>query len=129
MPIVDMHFEDGVFRAREVDYIDEDDARAWAHRLAECAASSSTPIVVFIDALEVTAISHDARRLFALASETPNVRVAAVAVNQANRLATQQSRITALLSAVRKSHDTHFFDSLEEAQQFIRQYMASPAFR
>ncbi|HLV37343.1 MAG TPA: hypothetical protein VKY59_19645 [Spirillospora sp.] len=129
MPVVDLRFEDGIFFAREADYISGDDARVWARHLADYAASSPTPIVALVDAREVTAISNEARRVFALASETPNVRVAAVAVNSSNRLATQQARITALLSAVRKSHDTHFFDSLEEAQQFAREQITPPAYR
>lgn len=129
MPIMDMHFKDGIFFACEVDYINEHDAREWAQRLEEYAADSATPIVTLIDAREATAISNEARRVFAQASETPNVCVAAVVVNQANRLAVQQSRITALLSTVRKSHDTHFFDSLEEAYQFASQHVAPPAYR
>ncbi len=129
MPIVDMQFKDGIFFACEVDYIDEHDAREWARHLADHAASSPTPIASVVDARQVTAISNEARRVFALASETPNVSVAVVVVNQANRLAAQQSRITALLSAVRKSHDTHFFDTPDEAYQFVSQYVAPPAYR
>jgi hypothetical protein len=127
MPILDVQFENGIFFAREVDYITEDDAHNWARALGHYAAASSKPIVALIDAREVTAISNDARRVFAMASETSNVAVAAVVVNQVNRLATQQSRITALLSAVRKTHDTYFFESLAEAEEFAGQYIQSPA--
>lgn len=127
MPIIDLQFENGIFFAREVDYITGDDAHNWARALGHYAAAYAIPIVALVDAREVTAISNDARRVFAMASETANVRAAVVVVNQGNRLATQQSRITALLSAVRKTHDTYFFESLAEAEEFIGQIVSSPA--
>lgn len=127
MPVVDVHFENGIFFAREVDYITADDAHNWARALAHYATISASPIVALIDAREVTAISSDARRVFAMASETANVQAAVVVVNQINRLAAQQSRITALLSAVRKTHDTHFFESLAEAEEFAGQLASPPA--
>ncbi len=127
MPIVDIQFENGIFFAREMDYITGDDAHHWARTLGHYAAASPMPIVALVDAREVTAISNDARRVFAKASETSNIRAAVVVVNQINRLATQQSRITALLSAVRKTHDTYFFESLVEAEEFIRQFGVPPA--
>ena len=96
MPITDVQFDNGIFFAREVDYITGDDAHNWARVLGHYAANSPMPIVAMVDAREVTAISNDARRVFAMASETSNVRAAVVVVNQINRLATQQSRITAL---------------------------------
>jgi hypothetical protein len=123
-----MHFENGIFYAREVDYVDAADAREWARRLAECAMLSSLPVVALIDARSLTAVSPEARRIFALAAETPNVRVAVVAVNNANRLASQQSRIISVLSAIRRTHDTHFFDSLDEATAFARQQLTPPAY-
>ena len=127
MPIIDIQFENGVFFAREVDYITADDAHNWARALGHYAAANPMPIVALVDAREVTAISNDARRVFAMASETSNVRVAVVIVNQINRLATQQSRITALLSAVRKTHDTYFFESVVDAEEFIGQIINIPA--
>lgn len=127
MPITDIQFDNGVFFAREVDYITEDDAHNWARALGHYAAVSPKPIVALVDAREVTAISNDARRVFAMASEISNVRVAVVIVNPGNRLATQQSRITALLSTVRKTHDTYFFESVTDAEEFIGQIVSVPA--
>lgn len=126
MPIVDMTFENGVFFSREIGQVDERDARLWAEALHHCALSSRTPIVVLIDALQATGITSDARRVFARASETPNVRVAAIVTH--NPRVTQQCRITALMGTVRSSHETHFFDTREEADQFVRSHSLSPAY-
>ena len=126
MPIVDMTFENGVFFSREIGPVDERDARLWAEALHHCALSSRTPIVILIDALQATGITSDARRIFARASETSNVRVAAVATN--NPRVTQQCRITALMGTVRSSHETHFFETLEEADQFARHHLSVPAY-
>ncbi|MBZ0296327.1 MAG: hypothetical protein K8L99_27450 [Anaerolineae bacterium] len=126
MPIADMHFENGIFFAREVGVVNSDDARLWSEALYNCSRSSHQPIVVLVDALKATTISAEARRIFARASETPNVRIAAVATN--NIRVTQQSRIAALLGTIRNSHETHFFTTLEEAEQFARSYLSSAAY-
>jgi hypothetical protein len=127
MPVTDLSCENGLFFAREVGSVDGDDARLWAEALARCARSSPVPVVILVDALQATTITAEARRVFAKASETPNVRIAVVAVSNAR--ATQQSRITALLSTVRSTHETHFFTTLEEAEQFASSYIAPAAHR
>jgi hypothetical protein len=122
MPIVDISFENGLFFAREAGHIAAEDAKRWAEALVQSARSSSVPIVILVDAREATSISTEARRIFALASETPNVRIAAIATN--NLLVEQQSRMTALMCSVRHSHETHIFRTLEEAEQFARSHLA-----
>lgn len=125
MPVTDLSFENGLFFSREVGHISADDAKKWAEALVYCAKSSSVPIVVLVDAREATSISTEARRIFALASETPNVRVAAVATG--NLLVEQQSRITALMCSVRHTHETHVFRALEDAEQFAYNHLAALA--
>ena len=120
MPIVDMNYENGIFFAREVGCIDQHDAKLWAETMLHHARSSSFPIVLLIDALEASSITAEARRIFAKAAETPNVKIGVVASN--NDRVMQHSRITALLGAVRKSHETHFFSSLEEAREFANSH-------
>ncbi len=120
MPIVDMNYENGIFFAREVGCIDQNDAKLWAETMFHHARNSTFPIVLLIDALEATSITAEARRVFAKSAETPNVKVGAVASN--NDRVMQHSRITALLGTVRKTHDTHFFNTLEEASEFASKH-------
>lgn len=126
MPVCDISFENGVFFSREVGHVDVNDAKAWTEAFMHYANVSDVPIVVVIDACQATTISNEARRIFALAAETPNVRIAAVATN--NLLVTQQSRMAALMGTVRHTHETHFFKSLEEAEQFASSYVARLAY-
>ena len=128
MPIVDMQFQNDIFFAREVDYVGESDALAWVKALNYHTQINPSRIILLIDATEATTISNAARKIFAQASDTPNVQVAAVAVNPENMRGAQHSRITALLASIRKTHETYFFDSLEEAIQFIRQYVDEAAY-
>jgi anti-anti-sigma regulatory factor len=119
MPITDMRFKHGIFSAREEGQISAEDALVWAEELRACAKASPAPIVILIDARELTFISTAAQKIFTKAAETPNVKVAAVATG--NPVATQLSRIVGLLSRVRQTHDTHVFQTLDEATQFARQ--------
>jgi hypothetical protein len=121
-----MSFENGIFFAREVGYVDANDAKTWAQDLVKYAKQSAQPIIILVDATEATAISTEARRIFALAAETPNVRIAAVATNRL--LVTQQSRMAALMGTVRHTHETHIFKTLEEAEQFASSYIAPLAY-
>jgi anti-anti-sigma regulatory factor len=118
MPITDLRFERGIFFAKESGQISGEDALLWLETLRACAAESSVPIVILIDARELTFISTTAQKIFTKAAETPNVKVAAIAAG--TRLATQLSHIVGLLSRVRQTHDTHVFHSLDEATQFAR---------
>ncbi len=120
MPILDMSFENGMFFAREVGTVDGNDARKWVEALQRCAKVSATPVVILVDALHATTINAEARRIFAQAAETPNVRIAAIACKDLR--VTQQSRIAVLMGSVRSTHETHFFDTLEEATQFARNH-------
>lgn len=125
MGVCDLAFENGLFFAREFGHISADDAKHWAESLLHCAKSSPVPIVILIDALQASSISTEARRIFAMASETPNVRVAAIATS--NMLVEQQSRMTALMCSVRHSHETHIFRTLVEAEEFAVNHLAPTA--
>ena len=129
MPIVDMQFENGIFSVREVGYVSAEDALSWVQAARHHALNNETPITLLVDATQATTICMDARKIFAQASDMPNVQVAAVAVNPENMRGAQHSRITALLASIRKTHETHFFDSMEEANQFISQYQDQAAAR
>lgn len=118
MPINDLRFEHGIFSARESGQISAEDALLWVEELRACASASPTPIVILIDARELTFISTAAQKIFTKAAETPNVKVAAVATG--TPVATQLSRIVGLLSRVRQTHDTHVFQTLDGATSFAQ---------
>ena len=118
MPITDLRFEHGIYFARERGQISGEDALLWLENLRACAAESPVPIVILIDARELTFISTTAQKIFTKAAETPNIKVAAIATG--TRLSTQLSQIVGLLSRVRQTHDTHVFHTLEEATHFAR---------
>jgi hypothetical protein len=69
------------------------------------------PVVILVDAREMTLISSDAGKIFSKAAETPNVRVAAIATSKP--LATVMSRTVAMMSRVGQTHETHVFNSYE----------------
>ena len=81
MPIVDVQFQDGILYACEVGYVTADDAQEWVQALNQHAQHSPTPIRLLIDACQATTICNDARKIFAKASDTPNVLVSAIVVN------------------------------------------------
>lgn len=118
MPITDLRFEQGIFFAKESGQISGEDALMWMETLRACARESPVPVVVLIDARELTFITTAAQKIFTKAAETPNVKVAAVAAG--TPVAMQLSHIVGLLSRVRQTHDTHVFQTLEEAAQFAR---------
>lgn len=118
MPITDLRFSEGIFFAKESEQITGEDALMWMETLRSCAEESPVPVVILIDARELTFITTAAQKIFTKAAETPNVKVAAVATG--TPIATQLSRIVALLSRVRQTHDTLVFQTMEEAVQFAR---------
>ncbi len=123
MPIRDIRFENGIFFAREIGKIERADAEAWTEALRRCAQASLTPVVILIDAREMTLISPDASKVFSKAAEVPNVRVAAIATT--TPLATVMSRTVAMMSRVGQTHDTHVFNSFEEAERFALSHAAA----
>lgn len=124
MPIKDIRFERGVFYAVQEGYVDTADAQEWSQAMQAAAESSPEPIVILVNALAATSLSAEARRIFSQSSETPNIKIGAVAT--LDRLITQQSRMTALMSRTRSTHDTYFFDNLEDAWEFALKH--APAY-
>lgn len=116
MAIRDIQFEQGIFFAREIGKIEKADAEEWAEALRRCASASPVPVVILVDAREMTLISSDASKVFNKAAEISNVRVAAIATSKP--LATVMSRTVAMMSRVGQSHETHVFNSYEEAERF-----------
>jgi len=116
MPIADFAFENGIFYCREYGAISRQDAKKWADYARLSAAASPTPLVVLIDATEVTSISVDARKVFAKASHIPNMSISAVAAGTA--AASREARLTASIAA---DPHVYIFPTIEEAQAFAEE--------
>jgi anti-anti-sigma regulatory factor len=118
MAIVDYRFEDGIFYAREVGQITLEEAKEWARRLQEAAASHPTPIAAVVDALEVKRVDFMAQDVFSKASFTPRVLGIAVATTV---VVSGTAQNIGLLG--RKQH-TAVFRTLAEAESHARQLVA-----
>lgn len=112
-PIHDMHFQDGIFFAREEGMVNEAEAKAWAEKLREFAASSPTPIVVLVDALKVTSVTRKAGDIFAAAARTPNLLVSVVATKDV-----VVSQVARVISLKGNRGETLLFPTLDEARAF-----------
>ncbi len=118
MPISDMHFEGGIFSARQHGVVEAAEAEAWVEALRHSAASSPMPIVLLVDAREVESITPAAGLAFVRGSATPNVKVAVVV--SASSSVTVRAQTISMMSERRSTHETHVFQSLEEAWRFAR---------
>lgn len=116
MPIYDMHFDDGIFFAKQTGRLDSFDAQAFVEALRHYAEISQKPIVILIDAREVESISPQASLIFIQGSATPNVKVAAIATTRMETFI--QARTVSLMSERQTTHSTHVFQSYDEAQRF-----------
>ena len=116
MPIINIHFEEGVFYCKEVGEITPDDATRWANYAERFAEESPYPIVALIDATECTFVTAKARAIFARASAMPNLAHAAVAVTD---FKVKQSVHLIAMMALQKH--TQVFDTIEAAAQFAYQ--------
>ena len=124
MPIQDTAFTNRIFFAREVGDISQADAEAWANALREHARKSAEPMGAVVDALEVTSVSAAARKIFAEASQTPNVRVVAVATKHLP--ITQTVRVIGMMG---KRGTIQVFATLEEAREYAQKRLEAVSTR
>ncbi|MDX1991357.1 MAG: hypothetical protein SF029_03150 [bacterium] len=96
MPIHKMNFKDEVFFAKQIDYVDNVDAKMWLNALAKYARGSSTPIMAVVDATEATRLCPTVVKLFDEAIRLPNVRGVVIATGDV--MTSQKSRVVSSLS-------------------------------
>jgi hypothetical protein len=113
MPVIDIHFENGIFFARERGRIEKEDARLWARHAVYYAYYSPLPIIALVDALEVSHISNEARKIFARASRIPKLEAAAVAARDV--VTVQTARVISLMA---EDNHTHIFSTLAQAHDY-----------
>ncbi len=118
MPVTDISFENGIYFAKESGRIDKADARLWAENARRYAEESSNLIVALVDALEVSYISNDARRIFAKASAIPGLHAAAVATKD------QTATTVSVIGLMAVEQHTYIFSTLEAARKFAEAEIA-----
>lgn len=111
MPIVDYTYENGIFYAREMGQITEDDAKEWAAQAEKYAQNG--PIVALVDASEVIFITLEARRVFGKASAIENLVCGAIATGEF--MTRQMAKSIGMMA---DNRHTFVFDTLEEARAF-----------
>ncbi len=99
VPIHKMSFDDGMFFARQVGYIDYVDARMWANALGNHAENSGEPIMAVVDMLEVDRLCPTVIEVFETVLDKANVlgivlvTGASIPVFTSHRIAPQYSSI------------------------------------
>lgn len=91
MPIHKMQFEDGVFTAKSVGYMDNVDARMWANALRTHAEGSPFPITAVLDVLEVSRICPTVTQILTTALDNPNIRMVVLATGSS--ISAQKARV------------------------------------
>lgn len=116
MPITEMTLDGGIFYVREEGEITKEDAVDYTMELISHCEQQPSPIVILIDAMDVTSVSMDARKIFARVTSDQNHDQAYVACGSLNIV--QAARVIGLMSKDRK---THVYRSLETARDHATQ--------
>lgn len=115
MPIHNMNFEDGVFFAKQVGYVDDVDARMWMNAFKKYANANTSPIVALVDMREVDRLCPTVLRVFNALQGMDNVMgVALIASEQMN---SRNAQVMSKLSAV---PSLRVFSTLDEGHSFAR---------
>lgn len=118
MPITDYQFENRIFFAKESGVISTDDAQTWSDRLKDVLQTSDLPVVVVVDAMDVTLVHNAAKQIFIESASFDNLLTSIVATN---RVVTIQAKS---ISMGRKQGRTLIFTSptiaLKEAEAIIQ---------
>lgn len=113
MPIHNMNFENNVFFARQVGYVDDVDARMWSNALKNYAANTDSDVVAVVDMCEVERLVPTVVKVFQSILKQGNLRgVAIVAGNLMN------SRNARVLSKLTELSGVSVFSSQDEAYAF-----------
>jgi hypothetical protein len=124
MAIHKMNFADEVFFAKQVDYVDNVDAKMWVSALGKYAKNSASPIMAVVDASEVNRFCPTVVKLFAEALNLPNVR--GIAIVTGDLMASQKARVVGSLSEI---ENIRIFSTTEDAQRFAQSRLHAPVGR
>jgi len=115
MPIHRMSFDDGVFFAKQVGYVDHVDVRMWANALRHRAQNNDMPIMAVIDILDADRLCPTMITTFQVALEAANVL--GIALVAGDPMTPRDSQI---LGQLKTSRHVRVFSSLDKAMNFAR---------
>ena len=122
MPFADMYAEEGIFYAKAIGRIDQNDCDLWVQELRMFAQSSFSPVAAMVDAREVQFISPAARALIADATRIPRVRAIVFAA--------KAEWLTQVLHEIGKSGErgrTQVFPTPKEAASYAQACVTNAA--
>lgn len=113
MPIHQMNYENGVFFAKQVGYLDNVDVRMWANALSNHAQDASTPVVAVVDMVEVNRICSTMPRI--ITDLLTAARIRGVVLVIGDSASSQTTRIISKLSDLGR---VCVFPTFDEARRF-----------
>jgi anti-anti-sigma regulatory factor len=122
MPIHKMQFQDGVFYAKQVGYVDDTDFRMWLTALRKYAKNSDQPIMAVMDISEVDRMAATAPKLLADALSSANVRGLAIAAG--GLMSSQMSRV---MGAIGEMNGVRVFNAVDDARRYVEGRLAQSA--
>lgn len=122
MPIHTMNFNQGVFFARTVGYVDNVDGRMWGSALKEHARNSDVPVVAVMDLTGADRLCSTLPRVLADVITAENVAGVVLVVSGA--LASQQMRVFEKISRIQ---GVRAFDHLDDANGYAK-HLIRPSF-
>lgn len=115
MPIHKMHYEEGVFSAKTVGYLDNVDGRMWSNALKNYAKNDMLSMVAVIDMVEVNRICPTVIKAVAEGVRISNLN--AIAIIMDSSMASQNARMIEKLTEL---PNVRVFYSYEDARRYVR---------
>lgn len=113
MPIHSMHFDNAVFYARQVGYVDNVDIRMWANALKKHTSVSDVPMMAVIDLTDADRLCPTAIKVLTTVVVNGNLLGVAIAAGD-----TMASRNAAVLEKIGKIANIRLFPSLDQANRY-----------
>jgi hypothetical protein len=123
MAVIFQSFESGVLIIKESGRVGATDAQAFEQIIDQYATTSPVPIVLLIDAREVSVVTPDASRIFVRTASLPNIKLHVVATK--GLVVTQAANILALRNP-RKN--TVVFEDWQYAVDYAYEHASGAAY-
>lgn len=115
MPIHNMSFDDGVFFARQVGYVDQVDGRMWGSALKKWSKTSDTPIVAIVDMQDVERLCPTLVKAFSNVLASGNI--VGIAVITSDLMTSRNDRV---LSKLDNLDGVRVFSAVGDGYTFAR---------
>lgn len=113
MPIHKMNYDDGIFSAKTVGYVDNVDGRMWSNALRNYAKNDMYVLSAVIDMVEVNRICPTVIKAIAEAARIPNIGAIAIVIDSS--MSSQNVRVIEKLADL---SNVRVFFSFEDARRY-----------